>query len=209
MSQRNKFYNSICSSISEAYAAVTAIPIIVISMDEIGRKCYEDDNTLQVQETVELADELINSKWFKDTPKIIVYNIFDETPERLLKIGFLNENNKNFKSDKEVLEQGLSIIHKMVLKVCPEKSVPIIHCAVNLMETENVQAMMEHVTETLKQKSGNAHLAMFTKKSSCMFTKMSAMKKLEKFCNVTIDCALEKKSVYKITARRKSGSIKK
>lgn len=52
---------------------VTAI-LFVASMSEFDQKCYEDDSTSRIQESLLLFDEIVNSRYFIDTPVIFFLN---------------------------------------------------------------------------------------------------------------------------------------
>ncbi|KAF0975056.1 hypothetical protein FDP41_005809 [Naegleria fowleri] len=52
---------------------VTAI-LFVASMSEFDQKCYEDDSTNRIQESLLLFDEIVNSRYFIDTPVIFFLN---------------------------------------------------------------------------------------------------------------------------------------
>jgi GTPase SAR1 family protein len=57
--------------------------IFVISLAEYDQKCYEDNETPRMQESLELFTETINSKWFVDTPIILFMNKSDLFKEKI------------------------------------------------------------------------------------------------------------------------------
>jgi len=48
--------------------------VFVASMSEFDQKCYEDDSTNRIQESLLLFDEIVNSRYFIDTPVIFFLN---------------------------------------------------------------------------------------------------------------------------------------
>jgi len=52
---------------------VTAV-IFVASLSEYDQKCYEDDSTLRMRESLVLFDEICNSRYFQDTDIILFFN---------------------------------------------------------------------------------------------------------------------------------------
>ena len=50
------------------------IIVFVASMSEFDQKCYEDDSTSRIQESLLLFDEIVNSRYFIDTPVIFFLN---------------------------------------------------------------------------------------------------------------------------------------
>lgn len=70
---------------------VTAI-VFVVAMDCYDLKLYEDENVNRMHESIQLFDEICNSKWFKDTALVLFLNksdLFKEKIERVdLKVGF-------------------------------------------------------------------------------------------------------------------------
>jgi len=71
------------------FEGVTAI-IFVTSLSEYNQKCYEDDETNRMKESLLVFDEIVNSKWFIHTPILFFLN----------KEDLFKEKNKNprFKS---------------------------------------------------------------------------------------------------------------
>jgi GTPase SAR1 family protein len=58
------------------FEGVTAI-IFVSSLSEYDQKCYEDDSTNRMRESMLLFDEICNSRWFFDTSVILFLNKID------------------------------------------------------------------------------------------------------------------------------------
>ncbi|KAL0484859.1 guanine nucleotide-binding protein G(o) subunit alpha [Acrasis kona] len=51
--------------------------IFVASMSDFDQKCYEDDVTNRMVESLDLFDEIVNGSWFKDTVVILFLNKTD------------------------------------------------------------------------------------------------------------------------------------
>jgi len=72
---------------------VTAV-IFVASLSEYDQKCYEDDQTLRMRESLVLFDEICNSRYFQDTDIILFFNKRDLFTEKIkttdLKVCFKN-----------------------------------------------------------------------------------------------------------------------
>jgi len=72
---------------------VTAV-IFVASLSEYDQKCYEDDQTLRMRESLVLFDEICNSRYFQDTDIILFFNKRDLFQEKIkntdLKVCFKN-----------------------------------------------------------------------------------------------------------------------
>lgn len=75
------------------FEGVTAI-IFVTSLSEYNQKCYEDDETNRMKESLLVFDEIVNSKWFVNTPIIFFLNKEDLFKEKIkshdLKVCFPN-----------------------------------------------------------------------------------------------------------------------
>lgn len=63
---------------------VTAV-IFVTSLSEYDQKCYEDDSTLRMKESMVLFDEICNSRYFQDTPIMLFFNKLDLFREKIKK----------------------------------------------------------------------------------------------------------------------------
>jgi len=64
---------------------VSAI-IFVGSLSEYDLKCYEDDQTMRMKESLFLFDEITNSKFFKDTPIILLLNKDDLFKKKIIEV---------------------------------------------------------------------------------------------------------------------------
>jgi len=59
--------------------------IFISSLSEYNQKCYEDDKTNRIQESLNLFEEIINLKWFISTPIILFLNKTDVFKEKIKK----------------------------------------------------------------------------------------------------------------------------
>lgn len=64
------------------FDGVTAV-IFVASMSDFDQKCYEDDVTNRMKESMDLFDEMINGTWFKDTSIMLFLNKTDIFREKI------------------------------------------------------------------------------------------------------------------------------
>jgi len=64
------------------FEGVNAV-IFVMSAAEYDMKCYEDNETPRMQESMDLFAETVNSKWFVDTPIILFMNKVDLFREKI------------------------------------------------------------------------------------------------------------------------------
>jgi guanine nucleotide-binding protein G(i) subunit alpha len=73
------------------FEGVSAI-FFVTSLSEYNQKCYEDDETNRMKESLLVFDEIVNSRWFTTTPIILFLNKEDLFLEKIkthdLKICF-------------------------------------------------------------------------------------------------------------------------
>ncbi|KAL9642636.1 hypothetical protein ABK040_009715 [Willaertia magna] len=66
------------------FEGVTAI-LFVASMSEFDQKCYEDDSTNRISESLLLFDEIANSRYFIDTPVLFFLNKKDIFEQKIVK----------------------------------------------------------------------------------------------------------------------------
>lgn len=64
---------------------VTAI-VFVVALDCYDMKLYEDENVNRMHESLQLFDEICNSKWFKDTALVLFLNKSDLFKEKIEKV---------------------------------------------------------------------------------------------------------------------------
>jgi hypothetical protein len=77
----------------------------VTSLSEYNQKCYEDDETNRMKESLLVFDEICNSRWFISTPIILLLNKEDLFYEKIkttdLKICFPNYEGNQFLNNKD------------------------------------------------------------------------------------------------------------
>lgn len=80
------------------FEGVAAI-FFVSSLSEYNQKCYEDDETNRMKESLLVFDEIVNSRWFTTTPIIFFLNKEDLFREKIkihdLKVCFPNYTGGN------------------------------------------------------------------------------------------------------------------
>lgn len=59
--------------------------IFVCSLSEYNQKCYEDDTTNRMRESLMLFDDISNNKFFQTTPIILLFNKEDLFKEKIKK----------------------------------------------------------------------------------------------------------------------------
>eukprot|EP01080_Neovahlkampfia_damariscottae_P010510 gene10510-3032_t len=91
------------------FEGVTGI-IFLTSLSEYDQKCYEDDETNRMKESLLLFDEIVNSRWFVDTPIVLFLNKTDIFQEKLkkndLSIAFKDyENGSDYQKSFEFISK--------------------------------------------------------------------------------------------------------
>jgi len=75
----------------------------VTSLNEFDQKCYEDDDTPRMKESLVLFDEICNSRYFQDIPMILFLNKMDLFKEKIKKVD-LNVCFEDYKGGKNYEE---------------------------------------------------------------------------------------------------------
>lgn len=167
---------------------------------------YEDDKTPRLIESLGLVDEMMNTSWCIGSPIIVIYNILNDMFERLQQVGFsLEFPNEEIQflqngSKDKLTEEGIKIIHSKVLKIAENRVAQTLFYAVDIIDTEQVNQMMKHVTSSLQRGMLNPemakidkHVYSFLKKNNTLFIKQDMLAAAAPLCNVTIYCATEKR----------------
>lgn len=82
------------------FDGVTVV-IFVCSMSEFDQKCYEDDTTNRLLESIQLFEETCNNKWFVNTPFILFMNKMDLFKEKIERESDLSSVFEDYKDGKD------------------------------------------------------------------------------------------------------------
>eukprot|EP00762_Andalucia_godoyi_P007693 ANDGO_07942.mRNA.1 Guanine nucleotide-binding protein subunit alpha len=129
------------------FAHVTAL-IFVTSLSEYDQKCYEDNTTLRMKESLLLFDDMCNKQWFADTPIILFLNKTDLFEEKLaqgidLKVCFPDYNGGlNPAVARKFLAEKFVELNRN-----PRKQI-FTHFT-NAMDTENIKFVFHAIKEIL------------------------------------------------------------
>ncbi|EFC37220.1 predicted protein [Naegleria gruberi] len=128
---------------------VTAI-IFVASLSEFDQKCYEDDSTNRLDESILLFDEIVNSHFFEKTPVILFLNKSDLFSKKLNERGVFKRVFPEFEGDDTNLRQCADHIKdKFISRVedKDEKKIDVrITCAT---DTEAIKTVFDNVKEAI------------------------------------------------------------
>lgn len=126
---------------------VTAV-IFVSSLSEYDQKCYEDDQTLRMKESLVLFDEITNSQFFSDTPTILFLNKVDLFREKIkhtdLKICF-----EDFPGPAKDYEAASNFIRDKFLSLNREDHKEIYSHITCATDTLNIQNVFDNVKEII------------------------------------------------------------
>jgi guanine nucleotide-binding protein G(i) subunit alpha len=126
---------------------VTAI-IFVSSLSEFDQKCYEDDQTLRMKESLVLFDEITNSQFFADTPTILFLNKVDLFKLKIqhtdLKVCFDDYNgpSKDWEAASNFIKDKFISLNREDQK----EIFPHITCAT---DTDNIKNVFDNVKEII------------------------------------------------------------
>ena len=134
---------------------VTAV-IFVSSLSEYDQKCYEDDQTLRMKESLVLFDEITNSQFFSDTPTILFLNKVDLFREKIkhtdLKVCF-----EDFPGLTQDYESAANFIRDKFLSLNREDHKEIYTHITCATDTQNIQNVFDNVKDIiLKENLPNA-----------------------------------------------------
>jgi len=131
---------------------VTAI-VFIVAMDCYDLKLYEDENVNRMHESIQLFDEICNSKWFKDTALVLFLNKTDLFKDKIektdLKVCFADYmGGCNFANASAYLQSKFKSLNRQ-----PGKNVYMhLTCATN---TENVRVVFQSVRDVVLKKVFN------------------------------------------------------
>lgn len=141
------------------FQEVTAVLFVGV-LSEYNQTLYEDEYTNRMMETLNLFEEIINSRWFDDTAMILFLNKSDLFAEKIQTFP-LNAYPpfKDYDDTINSYDEGCRVIQEafMKRKRDPEKPVyPHITCATN---TDNVAVVFDAVKDIVLRKAlGDAGL---------------------------------------------------
>ncbi|KAL0491006.1 guanine nucleotide-binding protein alpha subunit [Acrasis kona] len=138
------------------FEAVSAV-IFVISAPEYDLKCYEDNHTPRMNESLNLFWETINSNWFPQTPIIVFLNKMDIFKEKLvhspMKDAFPEYNGG------ANLEAGIAFLEEKLRERSKFNNISAV-VPVSATDTRSLQIAFNAIEGTLlKCKPGKKYLA--------------------------------------------------
>jgi len=125
---------------------VTAI-IYCVALNEYDMKLFEDEKVNRMQESLELFEEIVNSKWFTKTAVILFLNKLDLFKDKIKKVDLkvlFPDYNGGADVDaavKFITEQFIALLRNERKKVFPHTT-----CAT---DTENVRVVFEAAKEII------------------------------------------------------------
>lgn len=126
---------------------VTAV-IFVSSLSEFDQKCYEDDQTLRMKESLVLFDEITNSQFFADTPTILFLNKVDLFKEKIkhtdLKVCF-----EDFPGPPKDWEAAAGFIEEKFKSLNREDQKEIFTHITCATDTDNIKNVFDNVKEII------------------------------------------------------------
>ncbi len=132
--------------------------IFVASLSDYDQKCYEDDVTNRMMESLDLFDEIANGNWFKNTTIMLFLNKTDVFREKIkktdLKVCFEEyDSGCDYEKASKFIEQKFLDVNKFDAK----RIYTHFTCAT---DTETVKAVFDtlksHVLERNLQNTGLA-----------------------------------------------------
>lgn len=132
------------------FDGVTAV-IFVASMSDFDQKCYEDDITNRMTESMDLFDEMVNGTWFKDTSIMLFLNKTDIFREKIkntdLKVCFPEyEGGNDFDSASTFIKNKFLNLNKY------DKGRIFVHMT-EATNTEDISKVFDQVKEIIINKN--------------------------------------------------------
>jgi GTPase SAR1 family protein len=125
---------------------VTAV-IFVTSLSEYDQKCYEDDSTLRMKESLVLFDEICNSRYFQDTPIMLFFNKLDLFREKIKKID-LSTCFEDY-TDGCDYDKALKFIQNAFLSLNREEGKTIYCHFTCATDTDNIKNVFDNVKDII------------------------------------------------------------
>jgi hypothetical protein len=57
--------------------------VFIAALSDYNKKCYEDDSTNRLEESLQVFDEVINNSFFKNSTIVLLLNKFDVFSEKI------------------------------------------------------------------------------------------------------------------------------
>lgn len=135
------------------FEGVTAI-IFVCALSEYDQKCYEDNTTNRMQESLLLFDEICNCRWFEDTNIILFLNKSDLFQDKIKNpLTTLSKTFPNYTGG-DSFDSGVSFIKEKYLSVNKNKDKKTIYSHVTCAtDTDNIQKVFDSIQAILLSSS--------------------------------------------------------
>lgn len=133
------------------FEGVTAI-IFVSSLSEYDQKCYEDDSTNRMKESMLLFDEICNSRWFFDTSVILFMNKVDLFQQKVVQTD-LSVCFEDYTGGLNV-ENASAFIKSKYLDLNKHKDQKTVYCHFTCAtDTEVMKKVFDSIKDIILQKS--------------------------------------------------------
>jgi len=140
---------------------VTAI-IFVTSLSEYDQKLFEDEKMNRMEESLNLFEEIINCRYFKNTPIIVFYNKKDLFQKKIQKVDLkvcfkdYTGNNKFVKIANQNVggcdyDKALAWIQSKFKKLNQNEKRPIFEHVTCATDTNNVRVVFDAVRQIILQ----------------------------------------------------------
>ncbi|KAL9649414.1 hypothetical protein ABK040_014324 [Willaertia magna] len=125
--------------------------LFVVSLSEYDQNCYEDEMTHRMKESLSIFAEIVNCKFFEDTPVLLFLNKRDLFEEKL-KTKPITMFFRDYKGAPESYEESLEYIKNSFLSLAEKKERIKVHvtCAT---DTENIRHVFDAVKNDLLKKN--------------------------------------------------------
>lgn len=132
------------------FEGVTAV-VFVASLSDYDQKCYEDDRTNRMQESLDLFDEICNGNWFKNAPIFLFLNKQDIFRQKIknvdLKVCFPDyDGGQNF-------DNAIKFIETKFLDTNKFDPSRIFTQFTEATDTTSVEAVFENLKNTIIEKN--------------------------------------------------------
>lgn len=122
--------------------------LFIVAMSEYDLKCYEDDSTPRMNESLQLFEEICNNKYFTNTPIVLLLNKDDVFREKIKKTPLKVWDNQYTGEDGDY-DAALKHIQKRFLSKnhVTERKIDVFVCTTT--ETGVVQKVFEEVKKAI------------------------------------------------------------